>query len=377
MIIPNKKREENVLYIPIYIEDFVPYTDKNNTSIHHSERDWVNGITVNHIAPDEAPLISLPFNIKVILTIIMITSLLIGSFFKFLLYHYVLITNKKNRSWMHRPINVLIVTSAIIHHVTHVATGIWYVLALMMDTPLADEFGFSHCKVMMMVGAYGLAYLVIGSLGLAVYRVLYIKHEHLVKYIIGEKLLLLMILSISIVMSGLTVFLYLVEDSSHRSALNMCTGLSFAQNQILMEYSINRGAQMLTTTYLQLTSLALLIAIQTMEFSIYIWFFYNRYKDDNGNITKYLRQEDIRNRNLKNIGTFLGQFYGFLVEYSFLISLFMLDYFADEYVQHFRALVVMAKFVDFGLLSAVEIFSSPLLKAHLRKLTKDLTDFIE
>ena len=121
-----------------------------------------------------------------------------------------------------------------------------------------------------------------------------------------------------------------------------------------------------TTTYLGKLTTLTCITIQLIEFALYLWFFYHRYKNDNGSIAKLMRQEDVKKRNAKNAGTFLGQFYGFIVEYSFLVSILSIHiFYADEDYQHIRGLIVMAKFMDFGLLSAIEIYSSPILKGFM------------
>ena len=123
---------------------------------------------------------------------------------------------------------------------------------------------------------------------------------------------------------------------------------------------------MLTTTYLQTGSVIACILIQTIEFGIYIWFFYTRYKNDNGNIKKLLSEETIRKRNIKNVGTFLSQFYGFMVEYTFLLSILVLMHFADKETHQFKAFVNVAKLIDFGLLSIVEVLASPGLRAFIK-----------
>jgi hypothetical protein len=159
----------------------------------------------------------------------------------------------------------------------------------------------------------------------------------------------------------------MIEDNGDKPGINMCTGLSATQSQVMIEYEMSNGDQMSVTKYKERVAIFLCIAAQTMEFCIYVWFFYRRYKNDNGNITKFLKQEDIRKRNSKNMITFLGQFYGFVVEYSFLISLFILHHLAGEHAQHVRSLVGMAKVgLDFALLSAVEVLSSSGLRRFMR-----------
>ena len=87
---------------------------------------------------------------------------------------------------MHRPVDVLIMINAFIHHVTHGYLGVWQALILIINTPLGDFVGSDFCWITVVVGVYGLIYLSVGSCGIAIYRILYIRHDYWVKYIIGE-----------------------------------------------------------------------------------------------------------------------------------------------------------------------------------------------
>ena len=268
-------------------------------------------LVVDEMNEDGIPLVGWLSSItKSVLVIVIMTSLLIGSYFKSIMYRYVLTTKKQNRSWLHRPINVLIIHGAIIHHVTHVGVGIWYSLILVSKTHLSHLFGYNFCEVMDIVGLYGLGYLTVGSLGIALFRVLYIKRENWVRKVIGEKRLLIIILSASHIVGAILLCLFKIESSSDRFHLNMCRGISVSHSQILIDYNLSKGSNIFFSSYFRLTSLACCVAIQTVEFSIYIWFFVHRYKNDNGNIKKLLTHDVLRERNMKNMQTFLGQFYG-------------------------------------------------------------------
>ena len=95
-------------------------------------------LVVSHISDQEIPLVNLPFRVKRILAVALIVSLIVGSYYKNIMYRYVFTTNSKNRGWMLRPINILIVTSAVIHHATHFWVGMVYAIMLMMDISMAD-----------------------------------------------------------------------------------------------------------------------------------------------------------------------------------------------------------------------------------------------
>ena len=98
-------------------------------------------LVLSNISNETIPLLSLPFHIKRLLAVAMLVSLVIGSYYKSIMYSYVCTTNRKNRGWMHRPINILIVTSAVIHHLTHLWVGIALGMILIMDISMADAVG--------------------------------------------------------------------------------------------------------------------------------------------------------------------------------------------------------------------------------------------
>ena len=167
-------------------------------------------------------------------------------------------------------------------------------------------------------------------------------------------------------MSGLATFAFMIEESSHRSGVNMCTGLSPKQTQILIDYNESRGMEMLTTTIYQTTPAVICLALQIIECAIYIWFFCYRYRIDNGNIAKFLDQKQVTERNAKNVTTFLGQMYVFLVECAFMAGLIVFTHLPSELIYNVRAITTFTRFISFGVLSAVEVFTSPELRKSMK-----------
>ena len=136
--------------------------------------------------------------------------------------------------------------------------------------------------------------------------------------------------------------------------------------QILIEYGQSLEESTVTTTCFQAIAVGFCIVFQTFELSSYVYFFYFRYKHDNGNVAKLLTLDATRDRNLKNIQTFIGQFYGFLVEYKWLLFWFVVIILADEQSYSMKSYANVVKFMDFGILSAVEYFTSPILREFMR-----------
>ena len=347
--------------INLYLSTHNPVTEQ------HDRKDV---LIVKHWIKEEDSLINLPFEYQVGLATIMLISLLVGSYFKGIMYAYVFSTNKENRGWMHRPINVLIITSSVIHHISHIWMWSWYVITFLLAAPVSDVLGFHWCQIMQIVGGFGLCYLTVGGVGITIYRLLFIKCEDWVKYVIGQECLLVIILSTSFLFCWIIVFMYAWEGSLSRptlnTTLNQCQGVSILYSQILIEYELSRGLPMKTTSHLQIIAVGLCIAMQTFELLSYIYIFYYRYKNDNGNVARLLTHDVTRDRNLKNVQTFIGQFYGFLTEYAFLFFWLIVIMLSDEQTYSVKTYANVVKFMDFGILSAVEYFTSPILRQFMR-----------
>ena len=115
-------------------------------------------------------------------------------------------------------------------------------------------------------------YLSVGSFGISLYRMIYIKREHWIKHVIGEKRLLGIILVFSLLFCSMMVCLDNIETHNERVFLNVCYGSSSANIQIMIDYELSRGAQLLTTTVLRKITLTVLISLQIIELGIYVWF---------------------------------------------------------------------------------------------------------
>ena len=236
----------------------------------------------------------------------------------------------------------------------------------MMDISMADAVSDRFCQITYIVGLYGLMYLSVGSFGITLYRMMYIKREHWIKNVIGEKRLLGVILTLGLFLCGMMVHLYNFETVNERPFLNTCFRSSSSDIQTMIDYELSLGAQILTTAVLRKSTNLVLIGLQVIEFSIYVWFFYTRYKQDNGKMKHLLTQENIKDRNIQNVTTFVGQFYGFLVEYVFLLVTLICTHLGNDGSNHLQAYATVIKFADFGLLSAVEVYSSPVLMRFMK-----------
>ena len=61
------------------------------------------------------------------------------------------------------------------------------------------------------------------------------------------------------------------------------------------------------------------IVFPLIELTCYLVIFHELFTHDNGNIKKFLTKECIRQRNQRNAITFLGQFWGFGIEFAAMV----------------------------------------------------------
>ena len=139
------------------MKKYIPIPILKSISSNYSTKEFPVGfedvLTISHISNQDVPMLSLPSYIKSIMTIAMVGSVIIGSYYKYIMYSYVWTTNRKNRGWMHRPINILIVISAVVHHFTHLGTVIPHAMIITYNdindknTSKADVMGNQFCQI--------------------------------------------------------------------------------------------------------------------------------------------------------------------------------------------------------------------------------------
>ena len=325
-----------------------------------------NLLRILRILPmDDAPLMHLPSLAKKIIAVALFVTILVGSYFKLVLYKGIFTSSKQNPGWMHRPINILILISAFIHHATHFVGCIHFILILTIQDPLEFVFGPSYCLSLAAIGEFGIFYLGVGSFGISLYRIMYIRLERIVKYQIGETNLLRFIAFFSIGICSLITFLHMIEESSRRVAKNSCNGLSPEQAQIHLDYQLSNGELLAITTVNQKIALLMTMTFQICEFIIYLYFFIWRYRHDNGSIVQLLDPRETRKRNANNVVTFLGQFYGFAVELTFIGVIFLLTHVPSSFAHFVKSIAIITHFLNFGILSAVDVMTSPSLRSYM------------
>ena len=105
------------------------------------------------------------------------------------------------------------------------------------------------------------------------------------------------------------------------------------------------------------------IVFPLIELTCYLVIFHDHSTHNNGNIKKLLGKECIRQRNRSNAITFLGQFCGFLIEFVFMV-IFTTILVLEESNTQFKSLSKVLMFIEFGMLSMVEVLASDSLRNY-------------
>ena len=112
---------------------------------------------------------------------------------------------------------------------------------------------------------------------------------------------------------------------------------------------------------LQILAASCTTVFALIEVGCYVIIFHHLFKHDNGRITAFLSQECTRHRNRSNAITFIGQFYGFWTEFVFLVIFITCIVLGKSNIQ-LKALVTVIKYIEFGILSTVEVSTSETLR---------------
>ena len=92
------------------------------------------------------------------------------------------------------------------------------------------------------------------------------------------------------------------------------------------------------------------------ELLCYILYFHHIYRHDK-HVAHLLRHGDLQRRHKKNAISFMGQFYGFSTKFVFLCITFIVLIKGKSHIT-MMALGMVIKFIEFGVMSIVEVMTS-------------------
>ena len=201
---------------------------------------------------------------------------------------------------------------------------------------------------------------------MAVYRLLLIKRNNWVVSI-GKKTLCLIVLISSFMMSlGVTIGFGTGNGPASRKQVtwNWCVGRNENFREILHQYSLISGTVTPESEFFAKLSILSTILGVISELFCYLMFFSHLHENDKTLFTrKVIKEVEYKRRRQINCITFSGQFYGFLVECTTYIGIY--STLQKNSNISYRMLVAICYWVEFGIVSFVEVMTSQNLRRYL------------
>ena len=292
----------------------------------------------------------------------LLASVSVGTYYKYPIYRYMY---DQSDELTNKPVDLLILFQAIIEHIACIVMVTFFSVGLMFDITFATDFGEMWCFLPWYAGSFGVAYRTIGSLGIAILRLIHIKRAGQSNTVPGYvKWIVLVACILVTILVSIGYGLGNGPASRKQVIWNFCTGSSEALRTTVFEYSMARGLVNGESDLISSLSLSIPAFGVLAEFGCYLLFFYHLYSHDEGMVArKILPAVEVRKRHRKNAITFLGQFYCFLVELAITIAFF---YTMQEQTKvGNRACLLVGLWVEFGILSVIEVMTSNTLKRYL------------
>ena len=242
---------------------------------------------------------------------VLITSYLRCTVYKYLFDQY----KMKELS----PINILTLVVYIFQHLHVVVFQVHDTIIVLSNSPLRDVIGAWICTPLRLFFLFEMVYSVIGGLGIAIYRILLIKRDKLVRHIIGDKNLLYITLFSGILISFCLANLF--HFGGEQPICMMMPKRDVLQIVDAYEQSIGNITMQQHLLLVRTAIFIILFTLTSAEITIYIIFFYHIYKyDNNERLRRLLGANAIKHRNRKNALTFFSQFCSFVLEVSFVTT---------------------------------------------------------
>ena len=256
---------------------------------------------------------------------------LVFTYFRLIVYKYFFKQFKKKEV---NSVNVLTMIVCFFQHLEVFWYLILQVILLWVGNEYSERITPWLCLINNNVILIMWCHSALGGLGIATYRIMLIKHDELVKDVIGRKRLMCIILSCEFFILICVVGSLSIRISYWDPIQPPCMYMvPVNMLETLDTYRQSIGNQpFLSYHKMHRISLAFFsIAATLSEVFIYVVFFHHMYKHDNNErLRKLLGNEVISERNRKNAISFLSLFFSFLVELFFLIIVYFFAIFEKK-----------------------------------------------
>jgi len=294
--------------------------------------------------------------------------LIIGTYFRSIVYGFLFEQYKKKEL---TSVNKLSFAVILADHLKQASILFATTLMVLNNESMHLVLGGNwFCIAQILYGHFAFYYSFIGSLGVSIYRILLIKHDHFLKHVIGEKVMLNVILYGGIILS--LVFTTILNSHDYNNVfLTKCVTIPKKEVlQILDEYEQSRGNLSILSYFIKVNvgNGGVMAFMIFSEIIIYAIFFHHMYKHDNNDrLRRLLDPKVIRGRNRKNAITFIGQFVSFLFELTgilLMVTAFAIGTSANK----IPVVGFIFRRYSFAIMSMFDVLTSDVLKKRLHKI---------
>ena len=264
------------------------------------------------------------------------------------------------------PINALFLVVFLFQHIFIVTFQCYETLITLFGMSFEEIVGSTClCVPLRLLRSFEQFYNVIGSLGIAFYRLLLIKYNDFVINRIGQKSLVAIIL-----VCGLLLTLLLSLPAFHllEPLRPKCMLLpKYNILQILDDYGQSIGMPPVLPLMMQLrvSSVVGMMLLTSSELGVYFTIFYFLYKHDNSeNFRRILDYKNIKARNKKNAVTFFAQFCSFVIELLFMILCINALKFGNSNNYVYYSLTILKK-TCWTIMAIIEVLASSTLRSRV------------
>ena len=303
--------------------------------------------------------------------------LFIGSYFRYILYSHLY---RKHRNNQMTSIDVLILVSSISQHVSNIARPIFFSTMLVEGSASEywdwkmDNTGKLFCVLFRILMAFDYYYSCIGSLGIALFRIIYVQCGAIVQDRIGAVRLMRMILFGGLALTILLVYTLLISEYEQIIIENGNVPANIEILRLLDEYEQGRGGPNILQYFVhpRIINAGIMLLVTLSELTIYVIVFRSIYRHDNNErLRRLLDPSIIKQRNRTNAITFFGTFCSFLFEISIWI-LHVLVLLAGKNFILLGATISISRTISFTFMTIIEVVTSsslrPIMYDHIDRL---------
>ena len=297
-------------------------------------------------------------------TIINWINAAVFSYFRSIVYYFVF---KQYKSKNINEINILTIIVCLVQHLEIIGMLIHEMIVMTIGDDWPNLIPPLYCIIQINMYKIQWIYSVMGSLGIAVYRIMLIEYDILVRDKIGERKLMLIILLCEFVLTAFFIGTWTIFNPFQDPLRPTCMYQSSESIiQILDDYRQSLGyPSLLNSDLLLKTSIATIcLLLELAEIVIYVLFFHHIYMHDNNKrLKKLLEADEIKLRNSKNAMSFFSLFCSFIVETIFIIMVINVKFITPE--SGVPSATLLLRKLTLSAMAIVEVVTSSKLRSMI------------